>query len=84
MQFSSIFPLQTSEQGKKFREVHCFDGSCFDIRETRLGTRRGCAVAKPVEQSAEGLRGAGEVVSGRSWSHMKGEDPRGCTRVLGV
>lgn len=54
------------------KEAHYFDGSCFDINETSLGTRWGQALAKPMEQTMEGLRRAGEIVSRWSWIHLKG------------
>lgn len=62
----------TSKQCKQLRkEAHYLDGSCFDISETRLGAKSGWALAKPAEQTLEGLRRAGEIISRWSWIYLK-------------
>lgn len=35
------------------------------------------ALAKPIEQTVEGLKEDGEIVSRWSWIHLKGEGTRG-------
>lgn len=83
--FLSISSLPTSKQWKKFgKEAHYLDGSCFDISETSLGVRWGQALAKPMEQTLEGLRRAGEIVSRWSWSHLKGEGTGGSRHFISV